>query len=79
MKYDSFIKMVNGKRFKVGFIKKNGEFREMVATLERKKPTKGIGLLYTPKDYDLVSVFDIEKQEYRMVNLKTIKYVKVLD
>lgn len=61
-----------GRIFYVTFIKKDGTERRMLCRRQVKKGIKGIGMAYKPEDYDLVTVFDMEKQAYRTINLNTI-------
>ena len=64
----------NGKIFSSTFIKKNGEHRLMTARL---KVTKGLKenarpRPYDPSKYNLVCVYDMTKQGYRMININTL-------
>ena len=65
-----------GKIFSVQFEKRNGTLRNMVArTGVWKGPggdaanprVTGAGMSYTPSDFDLATVFDMEKGEYRHI------------
>lgn len=64
-----------GKIFKATFRKKDGTFRKMVCRLGVKKDLKGKGLKFNPDKYNLLSVYDMEKQAYRFVNLNTLMYL----
>ena len=66
----------NGKIFSVCFTKKNGDERIMVAKLGVKKHLKG-GKSTTAHLSNLITAFDMQKREYRSINLETIKWVKV--
>lgn len=68
----SLIKNSQGRFFGVRFKKKNGEQREMNARLGVKKGVTGKGLKYNPADYDLLTAYDRQKEQYRMINLATI-------
>jgi vacuolar-type H+-ATPase subunit C/Vma6 len=61
--------------FTVTFIKKDGTERVMKARLDEKKHENA--LAYNPKEKALLSVFDIQINEYRMVNIKTVMSAKV--
>ena len=37
-----------------------------------------VGLKYTSSDYGLASVFDLQKRAYRMININTLKELKVV-
>ncbi len=71
------IQSTNGKVFSVVFTKKDGSEREMTCRLGVKKHLKGGELAYDPKEYDLVSVFDMSAEGYRMVNMATLRQIKV--
>jgi len=36
----------------------------------------GVGMSYEPKNYNLLTVFDVNKEGYRMVNLNTLEEMK---
>ena len=63
--------------FSVHFIKKNGDYRKMVARLNVKKGVKGVGMRYSPTEKGLLCVFDIQKQAFRMINIRTIRYLQI--
>jgi|TARA_R110000765_G_scaffold286198_1_gene382748 hypothetical protein len=62
----------NGAFFTVAFIKKNGDYREMNCRLGVSKGVNGTGRSYEPAEYDLLGVFDMQKDSHRMVNLRTV-------
>jgi len=66
-----------GTIFSVSFIKKNGEFRNMRCRLGVKKGLTGKGLNWEPIDKGYMTVYDIEKKGYRMVNLDTIQSLQI--
>jgi hypothetical protein len=67
-----------GKFFSVCFIKrKDGSRRRMLCRTGVTKYLKGGKLAFNPDDYDLVSVFDMQKKEYRFVSLNTLEELKV--
>lgn len=70
------IKELNGRIFHVNFIKKDGSERKMLCRTGVTKHLKGGELSYDPIEKGLLSVFDMEKGEYRMVNLNTIITIK---
>jgi WYL_2, Sm-like SH3 beta-barrel fold len=61
-----------GRVFSAFFIKKDGSTRHMTARLGVKKYVKGVGLDYDPYSKGLLPVFDMQKKEYRMINVNTI-------
>lgn len=62
----------NGKIFSVKFLKKDNSLRQMTCRLGVKKHLKGGELSFNPKEYDLIPVFDLEKNSYRMINLESL-------
>jgi hypothetical protein len=75
---EDMIRNSNGKIFTVTFIKRtDGSLRVMNARLGVKKYLKGGTLPYDAKDYNLIPVFDLQKNEYRIVNLETMQTLKI--
>ena len=74
-----------GKFFVVKFTKKDGSDRVMVGRVgvkgystesgERKEVT-GKGMRWTPASREMRVVWDLQKKEYRLVNLRTAYYFK---
>lgn len=69
--------MVGAKIFSVIFQKKDGTLREMVCRLGVTKHLKGGELGYNPADFNYLTVFDMQKQEYRTINVNTLKRIKL--
>jgi len=67
------LKQTNGKIFFVEFKKKNGETRRMTARLNVSKGVKGIGMSYNPAEKDLMCVYNMDKNGFRMINLGGIQ------
>lgn len=63
--------------FSVHFIKKNGELRKMVARLGVQKGVKGVGMAYDPTAKGLLCVYDVQKQAFRMINIRTIQFLQI--
>jgi len=63
--------------FSVTFIKKDGSERTMVARLHVKKGVKGTGMAYNPVEKGLLPVWDMQKNGFRMINLKTVTELKI--
>jgi hypothetical protein len=61
-----------GSFFTAEFIKKDGTIRKMNCRCNVKKYKKGDSLGYNATSKGLLSVFDMEKLEYRMINLDTL-------
>lgn len=65
----------NGKIFSVHFIKKDGSLREMVCRNEVVKGTSG-GVAGHAHKPELYTVYDVQAQGFRCVNLTTVKKIK---
>ena len=63
--------------FSVVFLKKDGTIRRMICRLGVKKYVNGKGLKYDPIERGLLGVFDMQKEAYRMINLKTITNINM--
>jgi hypothetical protein len=63
--------------FSVEFIKKDGTIRTMVARLHVKKGVKGTGMAYNPIEKGLIPVWDMQKNGFRMINLKTVTKLQI--
>jgi hypothetical protein len=70
---NAFKELVGGKIFSVEFIKKDGTIRRMTCRFEVKKYLKGGSLAYDAASLNYLTVFDMEKKEYRTVNLNTLQ------
>jgi len=66
-----------GKIFSVNFIKKDGSVRKMNCRRNVKKGVTGAGMAYDPKAYNLIPVFDMANEGFRMINASTIQELKV--
>jgi hypothetical protein len=66
-----------GRIFSVTFKKKDNTIRVMNCRLDVKKHLKGGELAYNPALVGLKSVFDMQSNEYRMINLETIKRLSI--
>ena len=66
------IRETNGKFFSVVFIKKDGSERKMTARVGVSKGVKGVGQKYIPSDRGLITVYAMDKLNFRMVSLDTI-------
>ena len=80
-KATSLIRESQGKTISATFTKKNGEERKLNGRTGVYKsphaPLTGEGLKYTPSDYGLVSIFDMQKKAYRMININTLQSVTI--
>jgi len=67
------IKDSQGKIFGVSFIKRTtGEIRHMSARRGVRKEVNGQGLKYDPESKKLLTVYDMNKQGHRMLNIETL-------
>tara|TARA_Y100000310_G_C20410607_1_gene681787 strand:+ start:104 stop:388 length:285 start_codon:yes stop_codon:yes gene_type:complete len=75
------IKGSGGKFVSVKFVKKDGSVRDLNGRIGVYKsqyaPLKNVGLKYNPNDYGLVSIFDVQKKAYRMINIETLSQLKI--
>jgi hypothetical protein len=71
------IEMAKGQIFSARFIKKDGTIRDMVCRLGVKKHLKGGELAYDAKAMNYLPVFDMQKQEYRMINFNTLLKITI--
>lgn len=66
-----------GRWFSVEFIKKNGEQRRMICREGVHRHLKGGDLKYDPEKYDLRTVWDAEKEDYRMIPTDPSRVIRV--
>jgi len=76
MNVQEFKKEVKGNFFRACFIKKDGTVREMTARFGVKKHLKGGKLKYNPEFLNYIVVFDIDKSEYRTINMDKLVFLK---
>jgi hypothetical protein len=67
--------LVGSKIFSVEFTKKDGSLRKMVCRLGVKKYLKGGELKYNPEELNYLTVFDLQSEEYRTINVNTLKSI----
>ena len=66
------IKSSGGKIFTARTIKKDGTSRALNGRINVHKGVKDMGMKYNPEDYNLITIFDMQKHEFRMVNMETL-------
>ena len=78
-KLAKFIRRKAGKTiFRCTFTKRTtGEKRVMVCRLEVAKNIKGVGQPFDADDHELLTVWDMQKQAYRMINLQAVTELKI--
>jgi len=78
---ETAIKMIEdskGKIFGVTFVKRTtGDLRNMSARLGVSKGVTGEGLKYDPESKQLMTVYDMHKKQYRMLNTETLFQLKM--
>jgi hypothetical protein len=62
----------NKKIFSVTFIKKDGSLRKMNAMRGVRKGVKGVGHSFNPSEKNLLTVYDMQKKDFRFVNLDDV-------
>jgi hypothetical protein len=65
--------LVGNKIFSVEFTKKDGSLRKMVCRMGVKKHLRGGELGYDPEHLNYLVVFDLQAEEYRTINVNTLK------
>ena len=65
------------KFFTVTFTKKNGDERVLNGRRGVVKHTNGVGMKYIPSDYDLLTVYDVQAEGYRMISCNTISALRI--
>lgn len=68
----TLINETKGKTFSARFVKKDGTLRDMNCRLGVKKHLKGGKMAYDARSRQLIPVFDMQKEAYRMINAKTL-------
>jgi hypothetical protein len=71
------IRASKGKILSVRYRKKDGTMRDMVCRTEVKKGVKGTGMAYDPVEHDLMTVYDVQAEGWRMINLDEIQTLKM--
>ena len=67
-----------GKIFYVEFVKRTtNELRRMTCRLGVKSYLHGGTLKFSPKERNLLVVFDMDKRDYRMINLSGLKKISI--
>jgi hypothetical protein len=70
-------KLVGNRIFSVVFTKKDGTDREMVCRLGVSKHLKGGEKKYDPDSLNYLTVYDLQSEGYRTINVNTLKKIKV--
>tara|TARA_R100000152_G_C6741283_1_gene165058 strand:+ start:52 stop:354 length:303 start_codon:yes stop_codon:yes gene_type:complete len=76
-KLESFIRSSNGKIFSCLFLKKDGTFRAMNCRLGVTKGIKGTGKPIHNSTNSYMTVYDMMKKNYRVINLDTLELLEM--
>ena len=76
-KLESLIYKNKNKIFSCMFLKKDGFLRKMTCRLGVKKGIKGTGKPIHNKSNSYLTVFDIQKDQFRVINLQTMLLIKI--
>lgn len=68
----AMIRRSSGRFFRVEFVKRDGSRRTMIARVGVRKGVTGKGLAFKPEEHNLMVVFDIQRNAFRMLNLATL-------
>jgi hypothetical protein len=66
-----------GKIFSCEFYKKDGTLRHMTCRLGVKKGITGNGLAFEPSLHNVLPVYDMTKNSYRMINVNGLSQLKI--
>lgn len=66
-----------GRVFTITFRKRDGTLRVMNCRMGVKKGLTGTGMAYNPAELGIVPVFDMQANDYRMVNMATVIRLKI--
>lgn len=67
----------SGRIFSATFRKSNGEVRNLVGRVGVRKGVTGVGMRYVPKERGLMTIFDMQKDAFRMINTNTLMSLKI--
>jgi len=76
-KAKELIKQSKGLIFAATFTKKDGTQRIMNARLGKKYTPTGKAAPFKPSDYNMISVYDMRKKGFRMINFNTLKKLSI--
>ena len=77
MKLERFILDQKGKIFSCVFIKKDGTIRKMSCRLGVTKGIKGTGKPISNSSNSYMTVYDMQKKNYRVINLATLINIQI--
>lgn len=72
------IQETNGKIFTAHFVKRtDNTVREMNCRTGVTKYVKGVGMAFNPKEHNLQVVFEMPKDQYRMINMDGLFHLTI--
>lgn len=74
---EQLIRLSNGQIFSVNFTKADGTIRDMRCRLGVKKHLKGGTKPFVDVDHGLITVFDMDKKQYRSIKLERVNELKI--
>jgi hypothetical protein len=74
---EKILKNSKGKTFIVKFVKKDSTPRTLYGQIGVTKYLRGGELPFNPEPKKLLPVYDLEKKDYRIINLNTVYYLKL--
>jgi hypothetical protein len=76
-KVSDLFKLFPNRIFSCVFVKKNGEIRTMNCRLGVKKGVRGTGKSISSPSNSYVTVFDMNKDQFRVINLETMIMINI--
>lgn len=73
---ETLVEFLGNKIFTATFRKNDGSLRVMNCRLGVKKHLKGGQKNYKDEDFNYLTVFDLNKKGYRVINLNTLEQIK---
>ena len=77
---EAYLRLCENKNkiMRVDFIKRTtGEYRKMICRNGVTKGVKGVGMNFDPVAKRLKVVWDMQKKNFRMINLNGLKWIKI--
>ena len=71
-KAKELIKESKGKIFSTTFIKKDNTIRTLTSRTGKQYTPTGKAAPYKPSEYNMISLYDMKKKAFRMLNLNTL-------
>ena len=75
--FEMITQKTKGRVFSAQIVKKDGSERPMNCKLSVKRLINGQGMSWNPRERNMIPVVDTNKDEYRMINLSTLKALQI--